>query len=150
MAKYRNAVIGILLLGVAYLLPHVQNVLSVGSGFAAKASCSAVYVQHRPLAQVRSEELGYFPLSLITSSLIEHNGYKGAAGSAFGLVTRIALFDPRRRSCTLISPEGLQLARGCWYYCSTHAFAQVRRAWFSWSSSRRCCRARSRRCRIQA
>jgi hypothetical protein len=73
--------------------------------------CSGYYTASRPLESLYGGELSQFPLSLVAlAPVVDAHGLP-ALDARLLFVTRRAVFDAARRSCTLISPPGASRAR---------------------------------------
>jgi len=89
----------LLLLAVCIIL-ILHKLLPLINGYAAKTTCSSVFVAQRPLADIEKEELGTFPFNLVAVSV---NTTDSSVTSAIaGLAKRKAIFR-KGLGATLIS-----------------------------------------------
>ena len=79
---------------------YAWNAFPAVSGYGAKNMCSAVYLQHRNPADVISEDLADFPLSLGSFTLNEKDS--SVTGSVWGFAKRKAIYR-KSIGCTLIN-----------------------------------------------
>ena len=70
------------------------------SGYGAKNMCSAIYLQHRSVADITKEDLGDFPLSIGTFTVNEKDS--SVTGSVWGFAKRKAIYR-KQVGCTLIN-----------------------------------------------
>ena len=105
---FRYVVRGVVLLfliALGYAVYFVYwQVAPIAAGYKSKLLCSAVFVAGRPGESVLAEELSpkVNPLLYLVSTEVDQEG-KSASATAFGMVTRTAVFR-EGLGCTIVPP----------------------------------------------
>jgi CubicO group peptidase (beta-lactamase class C family) len=88
----------IFLLGLGFGIRYGINYAYIGSSFAAKTTCSCLYVSQRPLASIKAEDL--YPVSFVNVEVNEKE--QSVTTNVYGFAEAKAIFR-RGLGCTLVN-----------------------------------------------